>query len=808
MISPLLRGLARHRLYTAINLASLSLGIAIFLTMALIVRYEADYDADLPETSSLYRLDQTWTLPGRAPEEIAGASFVAVPFLHQDFPAITETLRLVPQSQPVHAGARVEQEDTSFVDPDFFSFFRLRALDGDRRSALAEPANIAIPASLALKYFGTIHAVGRTMRIAQDARPFVVTLVYADPPRNATYHFGIIMRLPSEAAGWQAVTHWGSTWGPLFVRIPDAGALPSIRAGLRHYMARHPGANSVQTIRDDMGDGGLVPVPFRQIHFRDATIGTGTISRALATILGLVGLAALGTAGINHINLTTACASLRAREVAVRKVLGATRASLVRHFMAEAMILTAVAAFCGLALCEMALHVIGTLCGWQLTLDPVFCGTLCLAVVPALGAGAGFYPAMILSAYAPAPVLAASRMPAGGRMGARLHALLVTLQFGFAIGLAICTLVMTDQARFVRMMARGIATEGLIVVTSAADDSLVDRQDVLRHALAAVPGVTGVERSDIYPHFVTNGDTFSLDTTPENGATLNWGFATPGYADLYGLTVLAGRWFDPQRGEDLRETHRLQPTVRSVVLSRAAVEQLGIGSPQAAIGRLVREEDAAPALRVIGVIDNLRLNGPHEHVHPLLFYGLRPGDRARTAVAMHVRFSGVSAPDMIARLHAAWIAAVPDVPFAAETVADILAQDSRSDRAHGLLFGMGAGVAVGIAALGLYGLSLFTVSRRRHEIGIRKVLGAHSGNILVLLVDHFLRPVLLANLIAWPIAWIVMRTWLSSFDQRIALTPWPFVTATTGAVLIGYATVIAQTLQAARQPPARALRNG
>ncbi|MBB2206167.1 ABC transporter permease [Gluconacetobacter takamatsuzukensis] len=808
MIHSVLRSLARHPLYTAINLAGLSLGIAVFLTMALIVRYETGYDGSLPETGSLYRLDQVWTLPGRTPEEIPGASFVAAPFLRQDFPAVTDMLRLMTQDQPVHVGPRVEQEETSFTDPGFFSFFRLRALDGDPRSALSEPADIAIPASIARKYFGTVHAVGRTMRIAQDARPSIVTLVYADLPLNATYHFGIIERFPADAANWEAVTHWGSTWGQVFVRIPDARALPAVRAGLRRYMARHPGADTLQTIRNDLGNGGLTPVPFRAMHFRDARIGAGTISRTFVTILGLVGLAALVTAGINYINLATACASLRAREIAVRKVLGATRAALVRRFVAEAMVLTAVAAFCGLALCEMAIHLIGTLGGWQLTLDPLFCGLLCLATVLVVGAGAGFYPAMVLSTYAPAPVLAASRMPAGGRMGARLRAALVTLQFGFAIGLAICTLVMTDQAQFVRMMARGITTSGLIVVTSATDDSLVDRQGALRRALGTVPGVTGVERSDIYPHFVTDGDTFSLDTTPQNHASLNWGFATQGYADLYGLKLLAGRWFDPQRGEDFRGAQRLVPSIRSVVLSRAAVERLGIGDPQAAIGRLVRQEDTAPTLRVIGVIDDPRLNGPHERVRPLLFYGLRPDDQARTAVAIHVRFAGASAPDMLARLRAAWIATAPDVPFAAETVANILAEDSRSDREHGLLFGMGAGISVGIAALGLYGLSLFTVSRRRHEIGIRKVLGARAWNVLALLVGQFLRPVLLANLIAWPVAWVLMRSWLNGFDQRIALTPWPFVEATLSALLIGYATVIAQTLRAARQPPATALRDG
>lgn len=804
MLRSILRNLTRHRLYTAINLAGLSLGIAVFLTMALVVRYETGYDASLPDTADLYRLDQSWTLPGRAPEEDPVASFVGVPFLRQDFPAITDVLRTVTQPQAVHVDARIDTEDTTFADPSFFSFFRLKALEGDPRAALAGPAAIAIPASIARKYFGTTHAVGRTLRIAQDAQPHTVEMVYADLPANTTYRFGIIERFPAEASHWETFTHWGATWGKVFVRIPDQHALPAIRDGLRHDMARHPVGTTLAGIREDMGDGGLTPVAFRAIHFHDADIGAGGMSRALVATLGLVGCAALLTAMINSINLATARASLRAREVAIRKVLGATRAALIRGFVMEAMVQAGIAAFIGFALCEISVRTIGTLGGWPLDLPPLFCGTVLGCVVFAVGIGAGFYPALVLSAYAPAPVLAASRMPSGGRMGARLRTLLVVLQFGFAITLAICTLVMSDQARFIRAMPRGMATGGLIVVTAAQDDQLAERQGMIRHAMNAVPGVTGVARSDIYPHSLSDADSFSLDTTPAAGVSLSWGYATPDYAALYGLHLLAGRWFDPHHGEDFG-SHEHTTIVRNVVVSREAVARLGIASPQAAIGRLIREEHDMPSLRIVGVIDDARFLGPHEHIRPLLFYGLPDDGKAQTAVAMHIRFSGVPTLEMVGRLRAAWLAVAPEVPFEAHAVSDIFAEDSRIDAQHGALFGIGAAISVGIAALGLYGLSLFTVSRRRHEIGIRKVLGARTRDVLLLLVGQFLRPVLLANLIAWPIAWLVMRAWLSGFDRRIALAPWPFIDVTLAALAIGCATVMTQTLRAARQPPAAAL---
>lgn len=804
MLRSILRNLTRHRLYTAINLAGLSLGIAVFLTMALVVRYETRYDASLSDTADLYRLDQIWTLPGRASEEDPVASFVGVPFLQQDFPAISGVLRIVTQPQAVHVDARIDNEDTTFADPSFFSFFRLKALEGDPRVALSGPADIAIPASIARKYFGTTHAVGRTLRIAQDAQPHTIEMVYDDLPANTTYHFGIVERFPAEAAQWETFTHWGATWGQVFIHVPDPRALPAIRDGLRHDMARHPIGTTLADIRADMGDGGLTPVAFRDIHFRDADIGAGGISRALVATLGLVGCAALLTAMINSVNLATARSSLRAREVAMRKVLGATRRTLIQGFIMETMAQAAIAAFIGFALCEISVRTIGTLGGWSLDLPPLFCGGVLACVVLAVGIGAGLYPALVLSAYAPAPVLAASRMPSGGRMGARLRTMLVVLQFGFAITLAICTLVMSDQARFVRTMPRGMTTDGLIVVTSATDDQLVKRQGMLRHALSAVPGVTGLARSDIYPHFVSNGDSFSLDTTPETGVSLNWGQATPGFVALYGLHLLAGRWFDPHHGEDF-SSHRHTTTVRNVVVSREAVVRLGITSPQAAIGRLIRDEHDAPSQRIVGVIDDARFLGPHERLRPLLFYGLADDGEAQTAVAMHVRFSGASAAEMMERLRAAWIGVAPDVPFEAHAVSDIFAEDSRTDARHGALFGIGAAISIGIAALGLYGLSLFTVSRRRHEIGIRKVLGARTQDVLSLLVVQFLRPVLLANLIAWPVAWFAMRVWLSGFDRRIALAPWPFIEVTLAALAIGCATVMTQTLRAARQSPVATL---
>ena len=798
------RILPRHGGYGAINLLGLGLGVAVFLTMMLIVRYEYGYDSYLPGASHIYQVDDVFRPAGRAPYESSYISFVPVPFMEQDFPEISQAVRVFESHMPVRAGDVLGRDAVTLTDRNFFSVFDLPLLEGNKATALDGPGKVVLSATMARKYFGTVHAIGRRMRIDNSHDESVVSAIVADTPPNATSDFRIIAVFPSSWMDKWPFRNWGSQWGHIWVRIDDPAAVPRIAAGLRRYPYRHPGNWKESLIRFTYGDGGLTLVPLRAVHFHNASIGEGGASRRLIDILGLVGLAALATAIVNYVNLATARSGLRAREVAMRKVLGATRPALIARFMGDAIMLVGVSVLVGLALTELSLRWVNMLGGWTVGFDWRFVLPVSVLIVLVVGIVAGIYPALVLSSFRPAAVLAASRMPAGGRIESMLRSVLVVLQFGFAIVLAVCTIVMTDQAAFVRVLDRGISKEGVIVVDALADASLTARQEEIVRRLGEVPGVRIATRSDMYPHHTDDSDDYRR---PGGGSLLPvwWGCATPGYFEAIGARLVAGRLFDVHQGSDYHAGREQEGAGSSIVISRLTAERFGFASPEAAVGQELREDWGGRTYRIIGVIDDIRFGGAHEPMRPLLYYG-RSGSFGEAAAI--IRYEGASQAEEMARLRSAWASIAPDVPFSAQGVNDIFADDFRSDQNYGVLFGIGSAVAIGIACLGLFGLSSFNVSRRRHEIGVRKVLGADRRQVLTLLVGQFLRPVFIANVIAWPVAWMFMSRWLSGFDQRIALTPWPFAIAAGGAGLIALLTVLGQSARAAANPPAASLRAG
>jgi putative ABC transport system permease protein len=798
------RTLSRHKLYTVLNLFGLALGIAVFLTMALIVRYEYGYDADIPHAAQIYQVDELAHVAGRAPQENSTVSFVSFPFLKVDFPEIAASIRVLQEPLVVRVGNTVAREQVTFTDRSFFSVFDLPLVAGNKDTALNGPGKVVISAAEARKYFGTTAALGRKLQIDNERNEAVVTGVLADPPTNRSMAFDIIGVTPTSWFTKPPFTNWGSEWGTMWVRINNPQAALRVNYGLAGYAARHPGNWTADTIREAFGDGGLELVPLRAVHFHSAAIGDGGNNRTLVDILGFVGIAALTAALINYINLATARSVLRARDIAMRKVLGATRFALAMQLIVEAVVLVALAGLAGLALTELSLHWVNEWGGWRLGFDLVFMLPITLVIVLLTGVLAGGYPALVLSAYQPAPVLAASKTPAGGRIESLLRSVLVVLQFSFAITLAICTLVMTQQASHVRRLDRGMNSGGLILIPSLADATLQNRQSEIMRRLAAVPGVTIATRSDVVPHNLVDGFDWRRPGHADKHE-LRWGKATEGYFEAIGAHVIAGRLFDREHGQDYTPDPMVAGNGTSVVISRLTVERLGFASPQAAVGQEVQEaaqDSSAQVYRIIGVVDDIRFRSARSPMAPLLYYGT---NGPISYVWGIVRYSGASEQVENARLRAAWAEIAPNVAFTARTANDVFAEDYRTDASHGALFGIGSAIAIGIACLGLYGLSTFTATRRMQEIGIRKVLGARTQDILMLLIGQFLRPVLIATFLAWPLAWVLMRAWLSGFDERIGLTPLPFVAVTLIAVGIAAVTILGQTARAASQPPAAAL---
>lgn len=548
-------------------------------------------------------------------------------------------------------------------------------------------------------------------------------------------------------------------------------------------------------------------VRLRDVHFHDnRTSGSSNAAdRRVVDSLGLIGVLALVLASINYVNLATARALLRAREVAMRKVLGAARHVLIGQFLTEALVLTACAALVGLALTEGAVPLVNALGGWHVTLAYGWLLPVLTGVVLVVGIGAGLYPAFVLSGFRPGPTLASSRAPSGGRLGMRVRAILVGAQFAFAVGFAICALVIYAEGAYLRHADRGFQRADLMQVTSLQNKGLMKRQKALVDAMRDVPGVRSITTSDFAPGGCCMNNTNSVWRDGMVGRRPSLAFRRIGtdYFETYGIHALAGRTFDLAHGEDDFTVGNGPDHTHNVVLDETAVHTLGFASPAAAIGQTVHI-DPGP-LTVIGVVENVRFESGHSSNSPQIYLlsHANPIEDAQAAI----RYDGnLTVPTMKTALEHAWKAVAPDVPFEARPVEDILAQFYRPDEQRGELFGVGALISIVIACLGLYGLAAFNVTRRMHEIGIRKTLGASSRQVMTMVLVEFLKPVAIASLVACPAAWLLMRGWLSGFDQRIALSPIYFFTVIAAALGLCVLTVVGQTFRLAHAEPARALR--
>ena len=807
----LYRSLTRHRLYAALNISGLAAGIAAFLVLALFVQFQRSFERWIPNAAQVYVVRQTWTLPGLPPQAYSYTMGGLLEELRADYPQLLGT-RLNDNSVIVRRGADSAADRAVFVDPSFFRVFDLPLVAGNKADALCDASSLLVTQTTARKYFGSQSPLGRALTLSINGvlHDYTVVGVLKDLPSNTDLKLNMIARLvPAWFDTDHHFYHWGSSGVGTYLKFADPAQARALNADLDAFTDRH-GAK----------DMGRSPAPHTFIKLRTAPlIGLHLIEPADAVTvatLGIVGALTLLIAALNYVNLASARAGLRAREVALRKVLGGTQAALAFQFLAEAVATAALAALIGLALAELALPLVNAAGGTTLALHYLGPGSVLVplaSLVLALGLGAGAYPALLLSRFRPAAVLASARTPGGGRMGARVREVLVVAQFAIAVAFMVATFVLLAQTRYVQTSSLGFRRNGLVLATSFGDSELTVAQRLaLMSAFKALPGIVSVAQSDSAPgnDNNNNADQFTRPGLTGQSPSITWTDTGPDYFTTYGAHLLVGRWMDLAHGMD--DTRTLTPAQRdaqggAVILNVQAVKRFHFQSPAAAVGQVVQEETSRHTMRnytVVGVVDDLRFHSPREQVRPMLYYFR--ADAIDQPIAA-VRYSGADPRVVIARMQAAWRQIAPSVPFEAKTVVQNLADYYRPDQQRARLFSMGAILAVLIGCVGLYGLASFSTARRIKEIGIRKALGASTADVLRLLVGQFLRPVLIANLIAWPVAYIAMRTWLAGFDQRIALGPQYFLAATVLGLAIAGLTVVGQALGVARAEPARALRH-
>ncbi len=799
-----LRNLARHKLYSFINVAGLAVGLACATFIIMFLRDELSYDAWVPGTENVYRVESTFFMPGRDPDFFPVPPFPVVPTMQAEIPDVVDHTHLIPSNFTAQIGSRQFSVTVHMVDPNFFQMIKLPLVEGNPALVLKQPESIVLTQATARKFFGTSDPVGKTVNL-DGKHNLTVTGVLRDLPHNTFLNIDMIAPNTSKAdrVAISARDQWLNIQGDGYVKLAPGADPAAVLAKTIPMLDRHIDAKKM--LNTDVAGHDMLHlhlIPFRGVHlspFGETKLGRWTTIYGFAAVALLIVLIAC----INYMNLATARAMTRAREVSLRKVLGARRSQLIVQFMGESVMMALIALVFALILVQLltpafdtllarpiAYHIVGD---WPLTL--AILGTAILAGV--LG---GIYPAFLLSGYRPA-----ARLGTGASGGSGLlRTALVVLQFAISIGLGIAVIVIFAQISFSRQMNIGFDRHNLLVINGAGRLTPTAR-DSLAHAIAADPAVAGVAQSAMTPF--DGGILVSNITVPEEGKkfTVRNLDIDPDFLRVYGMRLLAGRNLSRDRGTDLYDPPEDKPGVdrpsvaMNILIDAAAARQFGFTN-QGALGHTLIL-DGKDRMTVVGVVDDINFDGLQDPMQPVFyFYG------PKFLGPLSVKIKPGQTQAALSAVDHAWHRFVPDTAirrrFQDESFDKFFAADERGGR----IFGIFVGIAIFIACLGLFGLASFTAERRTKEIGLRKVHGARTRDIVRLLLWQFSKPVLLANLIAWPVAWYYLTDWLTGYAYRIALNPLYFLAAGLIALMIAWATVIFHTVFIARANPIRALR--
>jgi putative ABC transport system permease protein len=819
-----IRALAKNRTYSVINIAGLAIGMAACIMILLYIRYEQSYDSWLPDVANTYELQAWYPHPADGePLFLQMSGYVTKDRVKKDFPQIQSAVYAF-DNGPVllNDGQAESTKGWFFVDDDFLKTVNLPLVAG---STLTAPQTAVITQEEAIKRFGTDQVLGRTISIISHGLhlDFKVVGVIKDIPKNSTMKFNALLRIDFNAFfsdGPQFLTCWGCQSGYVWVKTRPGTDISTLQAQMPAWEKRNIPDEPNGDIKYNAGDDeDWHFINLRDIHLgkaQDSSLTPGNDQRSIDTF-AIIAVLILGMAVVNFTNLATARASQRAREVALRKVLGATRRQLIVQFVSESILISAVAMLLALALVEVlvkpfaafldadiALHYFGS--------NGVLLPAIGLTLV--VGLLSGLYPAFFLSRFQPAQVLKANRSAAETPGSGRVRTVLVVAQFAVSIGLIICTAVIYGQTVFARSVDPGYKRDHILQVEELGRAQLWPKAEAITERMAHVPGVVAAGLTDIGINTDNSNNSGIIPPGAQKQVNIGQYNVSAGFFDAMGLKLLAGRWFDASRPADdttipYPEDKGVEKAIAergiNVVLNQYAAQKLGFKTPEDAIGKVVKSELLGPDyglvnITIIGVVGDSRFRTVRTPIDPIMFRKVRAGPNW-----LMVRYTGDPA-EIKAAVERQWKQYVSDVPFNAKFSEDIVGEMYKKEDARAQTFAAFALLAVIIGCLGLFGLAAFTAERRTKEIGIRKVLGARTRDIVRLLVWQFSRPVIVANIIAWPVAWWMMRGWLNGFDQRIPLTPIPFLVAAAIALGIAIATVVGHAVKVARANPIHALR--
>ena len=832
-----LRNLVRYKIYTAINALGLATGIAFCLLTFLYVRHEWTYDQFHEKSDRIFRLGMSGgTYGGRDNTIHVRLSDQIGPLMRENIPQFAHVVRINEGPGTVSHGNNTFEVKSLFTDDDFFQLFTFPLIHGDSKTALANPNSIVLTQSAAKKYFGQTDVVGQEISIRdkiwnEEEKTFVVAGIANDPPENSSIQFDLIFSQASRPPSKNKITSFimtpdGKTerkeiTPPVFMRgrnvtyiqLIDNVQLADVAPVLNAFVEANKTSSGNFNSKRKTPDLTLHLQPIADIHFdREITNGLSAPSNpAYSYILAGIALSVLLVACINFTNLAIARSATRAREVGVRKVVGAMRFQLMKQFWGESLLLTGVGMLLGLALTEFFLSTFNTLTQVNLTLDyrPSPSGVLFgISLLLFIGLVSGIYPALVLSGFDPIAVLK-NRFNIGGRSWS--GRVLIVGQFVVAILFLIATLVMSRQLTFLKEKNLGLNESQVVLITPRY--SSPDRQErhrilqLFKQELKRHTNIINVTQSRLFSHLEADSDTRKSNITFPNGEKIKKADISVDYDffDTLGINLLAGRNFSPDFGTDATQA----VLVNKTFVERAQLEHpLNATLPMTKMMASFATGDSLPKVQrikdpqIIGVVDDFHLRSLYHTLPPLVIFL----DAASMSRDFLVRIRPERMSETIAFMAEKWQSIAGDAPF------DYVFLDENFDRLYreeerwGTIVQYASFFALFVACLGVLGLTSLAITRRTKEIGIRKVLGASNHHIVALLSREFVILILIANLIAWPIAHYGVEHWLRDFAYRIDAGMGLFLLGGLLVFLTALLTIGIQALKAAQRNPVHALR--
>ena len=796
------RNLMKFKFISLINLSGLTVGLSCCLLILSFVLHELSYDRYHEHASNIYRVERSFVNPetGIPSLELGSAAPAVGSLMKNDFNEIKELTRLVAapgNTALTYDNKTFKGQKVYFAGENFLEIFDINVLKGNPGKALADPFSVMITEEMAEKYFGGDEALDKILRLNNEL-DLRVSAVYESFPENSHIHPQMLISMSTmEDEAWYGEGYLTENWSNnsffTYVLLPEGYNHKTLEAKFPGFLDRH--------IKEDYGlkpskYNSLSLRPLTDIHLHSHTDleaeENGDIKRVY--IFSAIAIFILLIACINYMNLSTARSLLRAKEVGVRKVIGAGKRELVTQFLGESVLIAWIALILALALTWLVFPFLIQISGQEISFHILLNWKILfpLLTIPLIvGLVSGIYPAFFLSSFQAAQTL--KGLYAAGKNGAAFRKALVVVQFSISVILIIGTVVVLEQLKFIQEKPLGFEREQVITMTN--NSALFSKFDAFRTELQQHPSILEVGRSSRIPTenlldamqaTISQGDSMAPTTASIKFVTVDNNFIP-----TYGIDLIAGRNFSREFGGD----------TTSFIVNEAALGVLGVATAEDALGKEFQYGDRSG--RLVGVVNDFNFESLHQRILPLVFFKPSQEGFYRN---ISVKLSEEDFSGGLQHLEKTWQNFVPEAPFDYQLLESTYEDLYRTEIRQGTIFLIFSCIAIAIACLGLFGLSAFTISQRAKEIGIRRVLGAKTLTIIALLSKDFLKLVILAAIMAFPVAWFAMNAWLQDFAYRIDIPVWSFFAAGLVAILIAFLTISSLTIKAAIANPVENLR--